>query len=158
MGSKTGFRAGARLRAMGDMIAAWQIIGMLMGACLGMRLSSGQVEFATYIVASMMVCLAPGIVLGIVFDRSRETLVGGMFGLTMGLAVRTIDISATVEAAELGLLMGALIGATCGPIVRILMSVGTSGRAMLFRRDAAPLGYIEKPQGAIETSSSAAGS
>jgi hypothetical protein len=142
---------------MGAMIAAWQIVGMLLGACLGMRLGNGQVEFAAYLVASMLVCLAPGIVLGIVFDRSRETLVGGMFGLTMGLAVRTIDISATVEAAELGLLIGALIGATCGPIVRILMTVGTGGRTMLFRREAA-LGYIEKPQGAIDTSSSASGS
>jgi hypothetical protein len=61
----------------------------------------------------MIVCLPFGVFLGLIGGQWRESLVGGVAGLTLGVGVGVASgVSELMAAGNVGLVGGALVGAT----------------------------------------------
>ena len=102
------------------MKAVWAALGAVMGASVGMECGG-----FTGAIVLMMACLVEFATLGAIFaligGRPKETILGSVGGLLGGLAVGVIGGQAPVVLlANVGLVVGAVVGATLHAYLRVL--------------------------------------
>jgi hypothetical protein len=90
----------------------WLGFGVLLGA-LSAPPNLGVSGIIAGIVAGMIILPVVGAMLGLLGAKWQETLAGGAFGLVSGTIVGVFNGQAPFHAANMGLLCGALVGATC---------------------------------------------
>jgi hypothetical protein len=104
------------LRSMGvnvlRMTLLWLAFGPVVGV-LSSPLEEGFTRMVAGVIAGVIVCVPFGVLLGLIGGQWRESLVGGMAGLTLGLSVGMASgFSQLMAAGNVGLVGGAMVGAT----------------------------------------------
>lgn len=104
------------------MMLAWLVLGALLGGVNGWYIGGGGLGIVAQMIAGMIILPLLGGLLGLVFDRAKESLIGGVFGAVVGLlGVAISPVSSPSEAVGVCVVIGGLIGATCWPWLGILM-------------------------------------
>ncbi len=109
-------------RRLASMTIAWLFMGMLVGAFNWLQLGGGFSGFVSQIIAGMLVLSLLGIALTLLGGRAKESLSGGAFGMVAG-GVVGLFISSSFslwEMMNLSMLMGAIVGATIVPWIRVM--------------------------------------
>jgi hypothetical protein len=124
-------RLSTRPRSIGRRVIAmattWAGLGMLLGASIGLRKGATAPSFAAFVIAGAVVCLAAGVCLGLFSACIRQTLVGGFSGIAiLSFSGPLFPEQTSLEMAELGLICGALVGATILPWLTALIALARS--------------------------------
>jgi hypothetical protein len=102
------------------MAVAWAGLGAVMGTGVGLG-SGGVVVAVACLIAGMIELAALGAVLALFGGRPGESLLGGGCGLAVGAVSGLAGVQASVVlAAAFGLVVGALVGATLRPYLRLV--------------------------------------
>ncbi len=131
------------------MMTVWAALGAIMGASLGM--SGGGLSGAIAgMIAGMFELAALGTVFALLGGRPEETVLGAGVGLLAGLAFGVMRVQAPlVLVANFGLVVGAMVGATLRPYLRLLtLPVLLLGR--LLRRYQRPVAIALRHDGLVE--------
>jgi hypothetical protein len=104
------------LRAVGANVLRMTLLWLAFGPVVGVLsspLEEGFARIVAGVIAGMIVCLPFGVFLGLIGGQWRESLVGGVAGLTLGVGVGVASgVSELMAAGNVGLVGGALVGAT----------------------------------------------
>lgn len=124
------------LRAF-HMAGAWLAVGAVVGACNGLHLGGRAPMMAGQIVAGMIVYPCLGALLALIADSAVESLAGATFGLLVGaVALGLGGRWPHFDHLAFTTTVGALIGATCLPWVRLtLRAAGFVVRSLWFKRE-----------------------
>jgi hypothetical protein len=117
------------------MATAWAALGAVLGAGLGMD-SGGGIGVIGFMIAGMTEMAALGAAFGLIGGGPKESVVGAVWGLVVGLATGLVAGHPRVaRVADLGLVVGAEVGGTLRPYLR-LISLPTLllGRVLSARR------------------------
>lgn len=102
------------------MATAWMALGAVMGAGLGID-DGGGTGVIAFMIAGMIEMAALGAVFGLIGGGPEESIVGASWGLIVGLATGLIVGHARIIlVADLGLIIGAIAGATIRPYFRLI--------------------------------------
>jgi hypothetical protein len=124
-------RSGIKKRVVG-MAFAWLILGAAVGANAGLRLQAGAIAVAAQVTAGIIVFSLLGVLLGLFVARAEESMLGGLCGMLVGLASGSRENpAAQAEIANLCLVMGALVGATGWPWIRIIVGSASGIKRVL---------------------------
>jgi hypothetical protein len=112
------------VRRTAAMTAVWLLLGATMGVTFGLRLQGGAIAVFAHVLGGMIACTLPGVLLGLFCAKAKESLVGGICGLLLGIAA-TLLLGERVppQTVEHFLVIGGLVGATCWPGVRLVTGV-----------------------------------
>lgn len=109
---------------MARMTVAWWALGAFLGFNMAIHAGGGVVGIIAQMIAGMIVLSVLGMLLGLAVDRARESILGGAFGAMVGILGETCRGGLVQgEAVSLCIIIGALIGATCWPWVRIVVKI-----------------------------------
>jgi hypothetical protein len=104
----------------------------LIGASNGLHCGGAQIDIAAHATAGMILMPAVGAFLGLIGSTARESLLGGVCGGLVVVVGGAFDRAlCSYEALSLCLLLGALVGATGWPWVRIITQVLSRLAALL---------------------------
>jgi hypothetical protein len=102
------------------MSVVWAALGAVMGASVGME-GGGIIGAIAGMMAGIVEFAMLGAIFAVVGGRPEETILGAVGGLLGGLTVGiTVGQDSVVLLANLGLLVGAIVGATLRPYLRLL--------------------------------------
>ncbi len=102
------------------MVTAWACLGAVMGMSLGME-SGGPIGAIAGTVAGAIEMAAFGAIFGLIGGSPEETLLGATCGIAVGLvAWLASGRTSLVFAADLGLVAGAVTGATLRPYAHLV--------------------------------------
>jgi hypothetical protein len=105
-------------RRLGAMTLMWLGFALAAGA-LAMPPGGGAVAVIAGMLAGTIVLVPLGVVLGLVGGRWKETLVGGVGGLLLGLLTALLGGQAAIlSQGATGLVAGGLVGATLPGLLR----------------------------------------
>ena len=103
------------------MVAAWVVLGAVLGTITGLHFGGGAIGLLSHVIAGTIVFSVLGLILAPFTGRAKESLVGGMCGCLVGLASGPFrGTLSAAEAVNLSLIIGGLVGATCWPWVRVV--------------------------------------
>jgi hypothetical protein len=118
------------------MAAAWALIGILVGVSNGIHVGGGTLNLLTQVFAAAVLFSMLGLLLGIVFDSRRESVVGSVIGLLVALIATLAGARIEVGClTSIGLAAGGIFGATVCPLARLVfrfvrcVKANPSGRA-----------------------------
>jgi hypothetical protein len=119
------FRSGPDIRRrMASMTSVWLFLGMVLGIHTGWRLHAGPVAIVSHAIAGSIVLAFLGIAISILADRWRESLIGGLGGMLFGAVAELWNCATPAgQAVNMGLLIGALVGATCWPWITLAWKI-----------------------------------
>ena len=127
------------VRRMAHMIVAWAALGAFLGFNMAFHAGGGGIALIAQMIAGMIVLSVLGMMLGLAADRGRESVIGGAFGAIVGIVGGSLhQVAAQGEVISLCIVIGALIGATCWPWVRVVVKVLAWFKVLLL------VGYREK--------------
>lgn len=110
------------VRRMARMAIAWLALGAFLGFNMAVYAGPGVARILAQMIAGMIVLSVLGMLLGLAADRGRESMIGGAFGAIVGILGGTYHgVLAQADVVSLCIVIGALIGATCWPWVRIVV-------------------------------------
>ena len=119
------------------MAGAWLAVGVVVGLCNGIHLGGHGVVIAGQVVAGMIVYPCLGAFLALIADTAVESLAAAAIGLLVG-AIGPVVGGRWPQFEQLALMttVGALVGATCLPWLRLtLRTAGALVRALRPKRD-----------------------
>jgi hypothetical protein len=106
------------------MSAAWFLIGAVAGLRIGLHAEGGLIAVISNVLAGIIVFQSVGLVLALFMDRARQSLLGAGCGALIGVLGQPIcHASGPSDPISLCWVMGALIGATCGPCLQGFLGV-----------------------------------
>jgi hypothetical protein len=104
------------LRSMGANVLRMTLLWLAFGPVVGVLsspLEEGIIRIVAGMIAGVIVCVPCGVLMGLIGGQWRESLVGGVAGLTLGLSVGMVTgFSELMAAGNVGLVGGAMVGAT----------------------------------------------
>jgi len=102
---------------MVSMAAVWLLFGAVVGAC-SQPPGAGLLGLVSFMLAGMLLLPFLGALLGALGGRSREALIGGVWGLAWGVILARGGQESEVGAkAAVTLLVGGVAGATLFPLL-----------------------------------------
>jgi hypothetical protein len=102
------------------MSVVWAALGAVMGASVGME-GGGFIGAIAGMMAGIVEFAMLGAIFAVVGGRPEETVLGAVGGLLAGLAFSMMRVQAPlVLIANFGLVVGAIVGATLRPYLRLL--------------------------------------
>ena len=125
---------------------AWSAVGVAIGANTARIQGCDTFGLACQVIAWTVIMGLMGGVLGLLGGKVRFVLLGALCGLWMGLqADWTLGYSWPHAQANNGLLMGAIVGTTIGPWLKMYVQAAKGIRAALKWVAARPLTESESP-------------
>ena len=114
---------------MGAMVPAWLVLGAAVGMHTGFRLPGGALAVFSHAIAGMVVFGVMGAILAVFTSRAKESLMGGAFGMLVGLLAGPRGATLPPgEATCLCLVISDLTGATCWPLVHGVIRLAATVR------------------------------
>jgi hypothetical protein len=114
------------------MIGVWTVLGILTGIVTALPFRGGVSEVFARAIAGALVYSLLGATLSLFASRAQESMVGGLCGTAVGLGAQWVHPAPLAgEVVSLCLTIGALVGATCWPWIRVLQAVGRYAAALL---------------------------
>lgn len=106
---------------LGGMTIAWLFLGTLVGALNWLQLGGGLSGFVSQAIAGMLVLSLLGTALTLLGGRAKESLTGGVCGMGVGGVIGLLPSCSLSlwQVMNLSMLMGAIVGATIVPWVRL---------------------------------------
>jgi uncharacterized protein YacL len=102
------------------MSVVWAALGAVMGASVGME-GGGFIGAIAGMMAGIVELAMLGAIFAVVGGRPEESVLGAVVGLLAGLTFGVMRLPAPVVlVANFGLVVGAIVGATLRPYLRLL--------------------------------------
>jgi hypothetical protein len=131
------------------MSVVWAALGAGMGASVGME-SGGFIGAIAGMLAGIVELAMLGAIFAVVGGRPEETVLGAVGGLLAGLVFSVMRVQAPVVlVANFGLVVGAMVGATLRPYLR-LISLPVILLSRLLRRQQRPAAIALRHDGLVE--------